>query len=322
MATAQHYLQTVLSGVLGALITVENIVVCLLVYRFRYLRTWTNGFIASLAVSDILFGVVLVPVHIIEAMLPAKGYLIAVVLLVNIANLLSTTFDRYLAVLKPFMYSTFMEKHFRHILVLAWVVPIIIALLPLVWSADPNTTIHTVYLLCVLLLGILVPYILIIIAYVRIFREVIRQVRKITKLQVSQDKQAMRKRRDAVKETKRMATEAKVAKVFAVVTGIFVVGWMPLVYMTVVEALHKIELIPATLPIIAWFALCISNLVNAPIYAYFKADFRRSMKTVFRIKNNEQLLLTMTDKNHEKGDETSIVMLPGVNHKSGHESDS
>lgn len=322
MTSAEHYLQTVPSAVLGALITIENIIVCLLVYRFRYLRTWTNGFIASLAVSDILFGVILVPVHIIDAMSPANGYLIAVVLLVNIANLLSTTFDRYLAVLKPFMYSTFMEKHFRHILVLAWVVPTIVALLPLVWSADPNTTIHTVYLLCVLLLGILIPYILIIIAYVRIFREVIKQVRKITKLQISQDKQAMRKRRDAVKETKRMATEAKVAKVFAVVTGIFVAGWMPLVYMTVIEALHKIELIPASLPIIAWFTLCVSTLVNAPIYAYFKADFRRSMKTVFRIRTEDQRLLTTTDKHNEKGDETSIVMLTGTNQQKIHESDS
>lgn len=303
------YIQTVPSAVLGALITIENIIVCLLVYRFRYLRTWTNGFIASLAISDILFGVIIVPLHIVDAMSPANGYLIAMVLLVNIANLLSTTFDRYLAVLKPFLYTTFMGRHFRHVLVMAWAVPIVIAILPLVWTADPNTTIHTVYLLCVLLLGILVPYVLIIIAYIRIFREVIKQVRKMAKFQVTHDKQILRKRRDVIKESKRMATEAKVAKVFAVVTGIFVVGWMPLVYMTVLEALHMIELIPPSLPIVAWYTLCISTLVNAPIYAYFKSDFRRSMKTVLKVKNRDEHLLNMTDEQRERGDESSQMML-------------
>ncbi|XP_020914967.1 D(1)-like dopamine receptor [Exaiptasia diaphana] len=301
---------TVTSAVLGALITVENLIVCFLVYRFHYLRTWTNGFITSLAVSDILFGVIVVPLHIIDASSPANGYLIAMVLLVNITNLLSTTFDRYLAVLKPFFYTIFMERGFRRILVSAWVVPIVTSMLPIIWSADPMTTIHTVYLLCVLVVGILVPYTLIIIAYVRIFREVIKQVKKLLKLCVTTDRQTSRTRRDAaMKETKRMATEAKVAKVFAVVTGIFVVGWMPLVYMTGVQAVHKLELIPPSLPIIAWYTLCVSTLVNAPIYAYFKSDFRRSLKTIFKRKNERRLLaITTTDEHRERCNENSTMI--------------
>ncbi|KAK3726799.1 hypothetical protein QZH41_007216, partial [Actinostola sp. cb2023] len=188
-------LTTIPSAVLGGVITIENLMVCFLVYRFRYLKTWTNGFIASLAVSDILFGVIVVPLHIVDEMSPATGYLIAMVLLVNIANLLSTTFDRYLAVLKPFLYTTFMEKAFCRIVVSAWIAPIVISMLPLLWSADPMTTIHTVYLLCVLLLGILIPYVLIIIAYTRIFREVIKQVKRVVKLCVAKDRHS--KRRDA-----------------------------------------------------------------------------------------------------------------------------
>jgi hypothetical protein len=285
------YATTIPSGVLGALIAIENIIVCYIVYRFRDLRTWTNGFIASLAVSDILFGVILVPFHIIDETSPANGYLIAIVLLVNIANLLSTTFDRYLAVLKPFLYVTFMGKAFRRIVIAAWILPIALALLPLLWGADPMTTTHTVYLFFVLILGILIPYVLIIIAYIRIFREVIKQVKKVAKLCGGRDRHTMRKRRDAaINEGKRLATEAKVAKVFAVITAIFVVGWMPLVYMNIVGALHKMELVPSSLPVIAWYTLCISTLINAPIYAYFKSDFRSSLKTILSCKNHERLL--------------------------------
>ncbi|XP_031573357.1 adenosine receptor A2b-like [Actinia tenebrosa] len=282
------------SAIIGVLIIVENIIVCYIVYRFRSLRTWTNGFIASLAVSDILFGAILVPFHIIDETAPANGYLIAMVLLVNITNLLSTTFDRYLAVLKPFVYVTFMGKSFRRIVITAWVLPIVISLLPLLWHANPMTTIHTVYLFFVLILGILIPYVLIILAYIRIFREVIKQVQKVAKLCGGRDRHTLRKRRDAaINEGKRLATEAKVAKVFAVITAIFVVGWMPLVYMTIVGALHKMELIPSSLPIIAWYTLCFSTLINAPIYAYFKSDFRSSFKKLFICRKEERLLRSL-----------------------------
>lgn len=288
------------SAIIGVLIVVENIIVCYIVYRFPSLRTWTNGFITSLAVSDILFGVIIVPFHIIDEKHPANGYLIAMVLLVNITNLLSTTFDRYLAVLKPFLYVTFMGKSFRRIVIMAWIIPIAISLLPLVWKADPMTTIHTVYLFFVLILGILIPYVLIILAYIRIFREVIKQVQKVAKLFGARDRHTLRKRRDAaINEGKRLASEAKVAKVFAVITAIFVVGWMPLVYMTIVGALHKMELIPSSLPVIAWYTLCFSTLINAPIYAYFKSDFRSSFKKLFACRKGERLLHSLDKENGE-----------------------
>lgn len=186
----------------------------------------------------------------------------------------------------------------------------VVSLLPLIWKADPNTTVHTVYLLCLLVLGILLPYTLIIIAYVRIFREVIKQVRKLVKLCVQCDEGSRTNRDAAMKETKRMATEAKVAKVFAVVTGIFVIGWMPLVYMTSVQAMHKLELIPASLPTIAWYTLCVSALVNAPIYAYFKSDFRRSLRKIFRNENERARLSITTNggENREKWDEDCRLM--------------
>ncbi|EDO47588.1 predicted protein, partial [Nematostella vectensis] len=262
------------SLLLGLLIVSENLFVCYIVYRFRRLRTYTNGFVASLAVSDILFGAVLVPLHVFVEHSPVNSYLIAIILMVNIANLLLCTFDRYLAVLKPFHYATHMAKIFHKVIVLAWLVPIFVGLLPLFWDTDPARMAHTIYLFCTLAIGILIPYLLILFAYVRIFREVQKQVRKLAKISLC-DQYA-----PSFKEKKKMASEVRVAKVFAVIAGIFVLSWMPLVFMNAADALHVPQVIPESLPVIAWYTLNFSSMINAPIYAFFKSDFRRALKTI------------------------------------------
>ena len=97
-------------GILGVLITLENLLVCFLVYRFRKLRTFTNGFIVSLALSDILFGAVLIPVNIADQSNPANGYLVSLILFANVTNLFAVTLDRYLAVMNSLRYSYTMLK--------------------------------------------------------------------------------------------------------------------------------------------------------------------------------------------------------------------
>ena len=71
-----------------------------------------------------------------------------------------------------------------------------------------------------------------------IFREVSRQVRNLAKLH------NYRINHDALKEGKRVSGEARMARVFALIAGIFVLTWLPVVYMTTVTA---IGVMPVTL---------------------------------------------------------------------------
>lgn len=266
-------------GTLGFIITVESLVVCFMVYRYRTLRTFNNGFVVSLVLSDILFGAVLLPVIIYDANSLAAGFLVAVILMANVTNMFAVTLDRFLAVMKPLIYHVTMAKHFTKIVVLAWVLPIAITLIPVAYDGDRSRPGHKIYLFGILIIGILIPYIFILVAYVMIFREVSRQVRKLAKLQ------NIRFDQDALKEGKRVTGEARMARVFALIAGIFVLTWLPVVYMTVVEAIDRFEtLVPEVLATISWYTLCMGSVTNAPIYALFKSDFRKAFQKMLRLR--------------------------------------
>lgn len=268
-------------GVLGVIITIESLIVCYMVYRYRILRTYTNGFVVSLCLSDILFGAVLLPVMINNPMSLETAYLVAGILMANVTNMFAVTLDRFLAVMKPLIYHVTMSKHFTKILVLTWLVPVGITLIPLTYNGDRTNPIHRYYLFGILIIGILIPYICILVAYVMIFREVSRQVRNLAKLHT------YRQDADAVKEGKRVTGEARMARVFAIISGVFVLTWLPVVYMTTVEAIDASKvpaLAPDTLVTVSWYTLCLGSLINAPIYALFKADFRKVFQKVLRLR--------------------------------------
>ena len=267
--------QAIPLGILGVLITLENLLVCFLVYRFRKLRTFTNGFVVSLALSDVLFGGVLIPVSITKPANPVNGFLISFILFANVTNLFAVTLDRYMAVMNSLRYSYTMTKHFAKILATAWVIPVPLSLLPLAWNDDDTRTEHRAYLFFIVI-AVLGPYIFILFSYIKIFREVERQVKSLAKLA------SFENQREAAREGKRMTSEARVARVFAIIAGIFVVSWMPVIFMTAADAFKKYdEIVPSELPIVSWYTMTAGSLANAVVYAFYKGDFRTAFLRLF-----------------------------------------
>ena len=260
-------------GILGVMITLENLLVCFLVYRFLKLRTFTNGFVVSLALSDVLFGAVLIPVYIKDPHSPINGYFISFILFANVTSLFAVTLDRYLAVMNSLRYSYTMTKHFVKILATAWILPVPLCLIPLI--CKPGTTAYTIYLFFIVI-GVIVPYIFILFAYIKIFREVARQVQNLAKLAKYENPG------EAAREGKRVSGEARVARVFAIIAGIFVISWMPVFYMTAAGALKAEDLIPSELSTVSWYTMTTGSLANAAVYAFFKGDFRVAFLRLFR----------------------------------------
>ena len=159
-------------SILAVLIVLSNVCVCCLVCFNKALRTYPNWLIVSLAVSDILTGGVLLPIYLNEPSSVVPGYLACIILLSGVANLCSVTYDRYIAIMKPLEYPYRSPVMFKRALVLSWLFPIIYSLLPLLWNTDPTRGIHKAYIICLQFFGIVVPYIFITFAYVRIFRQV------------------------------------------------------------------------------------------------------------------------------------------------------
>ena len=252
------------------MVVVTNVFVCALVCFNKTLRTYTNWLVLSLAVSDILTGGVLLPMFLIKPASLVTDYFIALILLSGVANICAVTYDRYVAIIKPLLYPYLAPKLFQKILVVSWLIPAIYTILPLAWDKNPTKTIHILYIVCLEFFGVVVPYIFITFAYVRIFRQVRRS------LTMRKDFESARQQR---RERRRIASDAQVAKVFCIVSTAFLLSWLPILYSTTVyRVLNRPDLIPVVLDTISPFTTTTSSLVNPLIYAFLKADFRVAIR--------------------------------------------
>jgi len=253
-------------GILSVVIVVANCSVCALVCFNKTLRTYTNWLVLSLAVSDTLTGGVLLPILLIKPKSLVTDYFITLILLSGVANICAVTYDRYVAIIKPLVYRYRAPTFFKRAIVVSWLIPTIYTVLPLAWDKNPTKTIHIVYLVCLEFFGVVLPYIFVTFAYVRIFREVRHS------LSMRKDFESAREQR---KERRRISSDAQVAKVFCIVSTAFLLSWLPILYLTTVNSiLVRPDLVPGVLVIISLFTVATSSLVNPLIYAFLKPDFK------------------------------------------------
>ncbi|XP_078342266.1 melanopsin-like [Oculina patagonica] len=106
-----------------------------IVCRKRHLRTKTNAFVVSLAVADFFMGMSSVPSQFFCEMatwcnsrgLLADGidYIRWLFAYASVGNLCSLVLDRYMAVVKPLQYLTFMKRRrVIEMITLSWVIPV------------------------------------------------------------------------------------------------------------------------------------------------------------------------------------------------------
>ena len=130
----------VLGWFLSILTMVVNGLVIFLVCNKRQLRTKTNAFVVALAVADFGVGMIAFPSHFFcslatECPLSSKGRVIVIfvrVFIVNTSgtNLVGLVLERYVAVVKPLKYLTFMKRRRVIQMVLtSWGIPFLFSLI-------------------------------------------------------------------------------------------------------------------------------------------------------------------------------------------------
>lgn len=274
-------------GCLSLLVVVTNSCVCLLVYLHPKLRTYTNGFVVSLAVSDILTGALLLPLYIAFPALPATGYVVCAILLTGVANVCLVTLDRYLAIKKPFIYYAVMRRHFVKFIVGSWILPLFVSIIPLIWRSEPSMA-HTIYMFMMQGMGVVVPYLFVCMAYYQIFQQaklIVRRLRRDSSIGSWRGK-GDNKTKSKKNSNDTMASEAKVAKIFALISISFLLSWTPVLYLTSVESAITDEatvdmLSPVWLLDFSLFTVALGSAVNPIVYSFFKPDFRGIIKRKF-----------------------------------------
>uniref|UniRef100_A0A061QLN0 Putative octopamine receptor n=1 Tax=Cupiennius salei TaxID=6928 RepID=A0A061QLN0_CUPSA len=136
----------VILGIINAIVIVGNLLVVLAVFASAKLRTVTNFIIVSLAISDLLVGLAVLPYSITLEVLElwifgelwCQMWLAMDVWLctASILNLCAISIDRYLAITRPVHYRTIMSNlRVKLLIAVVWVLSFIICFPPLVgWN--------------------------------------------------------------------------------------------------------------------------------------------------------------------------------------------
>ncbi|KAM3584900.1 uncharacterized protein V6R79_002071 [Siganus canaliculatus] len=186
--------------IVATLAIVGNFLVCLAVACNRKLRTATNYFLVSLAVADILVGLVAIPCAVLTDLglphhnLPLCLLLVCMMIVLtqsSILSMLAIAAERYLAILLPFQYQRIMTpRNAKLVLLVTWCLAAVSGSVPLMdFQKQPANSDYCIFT-CVVDMSYIVyfnffcwflaPLVVMFIIYGRIFLTVRRQVKRIT----------------------------------------------------------------------------------------------------------------------------------------------
>lgn len=272
---AQIYMALVVSlSCLSVTIVATNAFVCVIVYLNKTIRTCTNGFVVSLAISDLIMGAFFFPLHLAAPSFAGLEYLTGISLLVGVANVVCVTYDRYLSISSPLTYTTDIQSRFKKMIVLCWLVPTIYALIPLIWMHNQKLIAHKIYTFIMEIFGVIIPYMFIFAVYFYIFK----QVKKCSKrLQTELTDQ-----RNTSNKKKHLFIELKVARVFITIASIFLLCWAPVLYITTAVNIGYGHLVPEVMHIVAFYMLALESIINPFIYCFLKPDIQSALRRTLR----------------------------------------
>lgn len=271
----------VLPIVLAVLIIFINTVILFLMSRKKYLRSITNLLLCSLAVSDLLTGLVSVPLFITCNIVRQPAICIMEELMARfvstsiVCHLMSVTMDRYLAIIHPLRYSSLVTRP-RCILVilLIWLLSATTALVQLSWvdlynhdpGEEPTDAVlkaELIYDVIFLTLYFLVPIGLMFFTYSRITLEIARQSRNIHQNYLPTNSHSRGRNRH----------ERKAVAIFAAMLFTYIICWLPYF------GLRRFDMSELPIPLIygIFWIRYLASLLNPCMYILGKQDFRKAI---------------------------------------------
>ncbi|XP_051790263.1 adenosine receptor A2b-like [Erpetoichthys calabaricus] len=272
----------------------SNGLVCGSVLRCGKLRTVTNTFLVSLAVADILVGVVVVPSAILSDLgIPLRTSPICVPmtcsLLVltqaSIFGLLLISVERFIAVMQPLSYNVFLRPaRVCQMICGSWVLAFAVGLVPMMgWNKKPKcdstpcmfkqviTNTYIVYFnfLCF----ILVPLLIMLVLYGQIFWEARQQIRR----WAVKSPEVAPECRDKLRPVT-LRKEVRTAFSLGLLILAFCICWLPLYAINCYELFTDCYTVPDYIIKIAIILSHANSVVNPALYVFRLRSFRFALR--------------------------------------------
>ena len=273
---------TVVNLFLILIIVVGNVLVIAAYVKNRRLHTGTYALIVSLAFSDLLVGSASLPIRIYGLIMNWKVSVITMAFYVTVdifsalvsnLHLMAISFERFVAVSRPFYHQTLSIKPYAFASTLSWILGIIVA------SSHPGNylrnkdeqglklkilEVYSAVLFTVCFLG---PLLIIIFVNIGIFR-VARVLIHCAPSRNGSFKQRVRK-------------ERKAAFTLLVMTGFFFVAWTPFFVLNMFYV-YCVQCLPSSsnvqyvmVDVMKWLHYS-NSAINPAIYAFRDAEMRRT----------------------------------------------
>ncbi|XP_039670646.1 trace amine-associated receptor 13c-like [Perca fluviatilis] len=277
-----------------SLLTVAlNLLVIISVSHFRQLHTPTNILLLSLAVSDLLVGLVVMPGEILrrtscwflgDFVCFLYNYLSAIIPVSSIGDMVLISVDRYVAICHPLHYNTRITVNTVKLCVcLCWLYSVSYSFFFVKDDLTQPGRYKSCYGECVLVvdyvlgavdvvLSFVVPFTVILALYLRVFAVAVSQAR------------AMRSYITAVTlqhsvTPKAKKSELKAARTFGVLVVVFLMCFCP--YYSVSLAGDSLGNVSSASYVL--FVLYCNSCLNPVIYALFYPWFRKSVKLIITL---------------------------------------
>lgn len=282
----------VIYGLLSFSIILANSLILLLIWRKRRLRTTSNMILTSLAVSDLLTGLVAVPMVIVcsavmsfEVCLPMdiSNRFLA---FSSVGHLTFLSVDRYIRVTKILQYPSIVtEERLRFVLASVWFFALLASMIQLTWILQPTIPEDAVnrfdlgYDFLHMAALVVVPLLVTSAIYTKLFTHLRRQGNEI-------HSELTKRSESQVNKGRRQVNEKKVALIFIAMMTVFIVGLFFYFLWALMEDLHAIgqdSLSPkAAIAIVSTiiFFRFLTALCNPLLCTFMKQDFRDALKSL------------------------------------------
>ncbi|KAM9339669.1 trace amine-associated receptor 1-like [Symphorus nematophorus] len=282
--TTTMYLLCIFVGSLSVLIMCGNLLVITSIIYFKQLHTPTNFLILSLAVADLLVGVVVLPFSTMLAvsscwyfqhfLCKVRGSFDISLVASSIWNLCCISVDRYYAVCQPLRYRTKMNARVTVIMILvSWIASALLAnsvtFLSVYQGQSNNRCVlfeDKSLLIMAIVLGFYLPAFIMSIIYVKILMVAQRQARSIQNTTCQRTKS----------ESK---MERKATKTLAIVMGVFLICWTPFFLCMTFNPFSGYKIPTPLIASFKWLGWS-NSMLNPFVYAFFYSWFRSAFRMI------------------------------------------